>query len=70
MKKDRKTLQLIHQCVDHNVFENIIEEETTKKAQDNLKMLYGGDEKLNRVKLHTLRNQFKMTQMKQEESVT
>lgn len=34
---------LIHQCVDSNVFEKIIEEETTKEAWDKLKNLYGED---------------------------
>ena len=31
-KKEGKTLFLIHQCVDLNVFEKIFEEETTKAA--------------------------------------
>lgn len=31
-KKDGKTLFLIHQCVDPNVFEKIIEEETSKET--------------------------------------
>lgn len=35
---------------------------------DKLKKLYGGDEKLKRVKLQTLRKQFETTQMKREES--
>ena len=63
-KKDGKALFLIHQCVDSNVFEKIIEEETAKGAWDKLKSLYGGDEKLKKVKLQTLRKQYEMTQMK------
>lgn len=31
-KEDAKSLFLIHQCVDPNVFEKIIEEEMTKRA--------------------------------------
>ena len=69
-KKDGKGLFLIHQCVDPNVFEKIIEEETAKGAWDKLKSLYGGDEKLKRVKLQTLRKQFETTQMKEDESVS
>lgn len=34
-----------------------------------MKNLYGGDEILKRVKLQTLRKQFKMTQMKKDEPV-
>lgn len=45
-KKDDKAPFLIHQPIDPNVFEKIIEEETTKRAWDKLKNLYGGDEKL------------------------
>lgn len=41
-KKDGKSLFLIHQCVDPNVFEKIIEEETFKRAWDKLKNLYSG----------------------------
>lgn len=50
-KKDGKDLFLIHQCVDSNVFEKIFEEETVKGAWDQLRSLYGRDEKLKRVKL-------------------
>lgn len=50
--KDGKTFFfLIHLRVDLNVFEKIIDEETSKRAWDKLKNLYGGDEKLKRVKL-------------------
>ena len=53
-KKDGKSLFLIHQCVDFDVFEKIIKEETAKGAWEKLKTLYGGDEKLKKVKLQTL----------------
>lgn len=39
-KKDGKCLFLIHQCVDSNVFEKIIEEETTKGTWDKLKSMH------------------------------
>ncbi|MCI38788.1 retrovirus-related pol polyprotein from transposon TNT 1-94, partial [Trifolium medium] len=45
-RRDAKSLFIIHQCVDPNVFEKIIEEETSKGAWDKLKDFYGGDEKL------------------------
>lgn len=69
-RKDWKALLLIHQCVDPNVFGKIIEEETSKEAWDKLKNLYGGDEKLKRMKLQTLRKQFDMTQMKEHEPIS
>jgi hypothetical protein len=68
-KKDGKGLFIIHQCVDSNIFEKIIEEETAKGAWDTLKKIYGGDEKLKKVKLQALRKQFEMTQMNEGEIV-
>ncbi|CAI8595324.1 unnamed protein product [Vicia faba] len=68
-KKDGKTLFLIHQCVNSDVFEKIIEEETAKGAWEKLKNLYGGDEKLKKVKLQTLMKQYEMLQMKEDESI-
>ena len=59
-KKDGNARFLIYQCVDCDVFEKIIEEETTKGAWEKLKNLYGGDEKLKKVKLQTLRKQYEM----------
>ncbi|KAK2446031.1 hypothetical protein QL285_016886 [Trifolium repens] len=56
-KKDAKGLFIIHQCVDSNIFENIIEEETSKGAWDTLNKIYGGDEKLKGIKLQALRRQ-------------
>lgn len=55
-KRDVKYLLYIHQCMDTNVFQKIIEEETIKGAWDKLKTLYGEDEKLKRVKLRTLKD--------------
>ena len=55
--------------MDCDVFEKIIEEETTKGAWEKLKSLYGGDEKLKKVKLQTLRKQYEMLQMKEDESI-
>ncbi|GAU22886.1 hypothetical protein TSUD_376970 [Trifolium subterraneum] len=57
-------------CVDSNIFEKIIEEETAKGARDTLKKIYGGDEKLKKVKLQALRKQYEMTQMNEGETVS
>jgi hypothetical protein len=53
----------VNQCVDSNIFEKIIEEETSKGAWDTLKKIYDGDEKLNGIKLQALRRQYQMMQM-------
>lgn len=57
-KKMGKSCSLIHHCVDSNVFEKIIEKETIRDVWVTLKKLYGGDEKLKKVKLQSLRKQY------------
>ncbi|KAK2365584.1 putative mitochondrial protein [Trifolium repens] len=69
-KKDVKGLFIIHQCVDSNIFEKIIEEETSKGAWDTLKKIYGGDEKLKGIKLQALRRQYEMMQMNEQETIS
>ncbi|WJX94099.1 hypothetical protein P8452_75554 [Trifolium repens] len=69
-KKDAKGLFIIHQCVDSNIFEKIIEEETSKGAWDTLKKIYGGDEKLKGIKLQALRRQYEMMQMNEQETIS
>lgn len=69
VKNDGKCVFFIHLCVDPNVFENIIEEETAKWTCDKLKSLYCWDEKLKKVKLQKLRKKFEITHMKEDESV-
>lgn len=53
-----KGLLFIHQCVDPNIFEKIIKEETNKGVQDTLKNMYRGDAKLKKVKFRSLRKQY------------
>ncbi|GAU37126.1 hypothetical protein TSUD_278780 [Trifolium subterraneum] len=68
-KKEAKALFIIHQCVDPNIFEKIIEEETSKGACDTLRNTYGGDEKLKGIKLQALRRQYEMMQMNDQETI-
>ncbi|KAK2375345.1 hypothetical protein QL285_076240 [Trifolium repens] len=69
-KKDAKGLFIIHQCADSNIFEKIIEEETSKGAWDTLKKIYGGDEKLKGIKLQALRRNYEMMQMNEQETIS
>ncbi|GAU44225.1 hypothetical protein TSUD_399890 [Trifolium subterraneum] len=68
-KKDAKALFIIHQCVNPNIFEKIIEEEISKGAWDTLKNTYGGDEKLKGIKLQALIRQYEMMQMNDQETI-
>jgi hypothetical protein len=55
--------------VDSNIFEKIIEEETSKGAWVTLKKIYGGDEKLKGIKLQALRRHYEILQMNDQESI-
>ena len=55
MKRDAKTLFIIHQCVDADNFQKIRSANTAKKAWDTLEKSCAGDSKLKKVKLQTLR---------------
>ena len=57
-KKDRKELFYIHQCVDVNVFEKIVDSTIAKVAQDTLARCYADDASVKKVKLQSLRKQY------------
>ena len=68
-KKDCKALFLIHQCVDANHFDKILNATSGKEAWDLLGKCYGGAEKLKKVKLQTSRRQYELMQMEEQEMV-
>lgn len=68
-KRDQKALFFIHQCVNAVVFEKISDATTSKQAWDVLVKLYGGDEKVKKVRLQSLRRQYELLQMKNNESI-
>ena len=67
MKRDAKTF-IIHQCVYADNFQKIRSADTAKKAWDTLEKSYAGDSKLKKVKLPTLRRQYELLQMSDQES--
>ncbi|XP_006575979.1 uncharacterized protein [Glycine max] len=69
MKRDAKALFIIHQCEDADNFQKIRSADTTKKAWDTLEKSYAGDSKLKKVKLQTLRRQYELLQMSDQESI-
>ena len=68
-KKDCKALCLLHQCVDPDNFENISRAETSKAAWEILEKSYSGVAKVKKVKLQTLRRQFELLAMEDQESI-
>lgn len=69
-KKDCKALFLIHQCVDNANFEKISSAKSAKEAWDILQKAYGGADKVQKVKLQSLRRQYELMAMKEEESIS
>ncbi|KAJ1395814.1 gag-polypeptide of LTR copia-type [Sesbania bispinosa] len=69
MKKDDKAIFLIHQCVDSNVLEKIIDYETAKEAWDILATTYAGDKQTKKVRLMALRRQLGLLQMESNETM-
>ncbi|XP_006605206.1 uncharacterized protein [Glycine max] len=67
MKRDAKTLFIIHQCAHADNFQKIRSTNTAKKAWDTLEKSYAGDNK--KVKLQTLRRQYELLQMSDQESI-
>ena len=69
-KRDQKALFFIHQCVDENVFEKIVDATTSEVAWDILTRCYGGDVSVKKVKLQSLRKQYENLSMKNSEKVS
>lgn len=69
-KKDCKALFLIHQCVDDANFEKIAGAKSSKEAWDILQQSYEGAAKVKQVKLHSLRRQFELMCMKDQETIS
>jgi hypothetical protein len=69
-KKDCKAIFLIHQCVDAVNFGRVSAAASTKEAWNLLDKCYGGSTKLKKVRLQTLRRQYELLQMTDQESVS
>lgn len=69
-KKDCKALFLIHQCVNDANFDKISGATSAKEAWDILQAAYVGADKVKQVKLHSLRRQFELLSMQENEAVS
>ncbi|XP_050917844.1 uncharacterized protein LOC127135070 [Lathyrus oleraceus] len=67
--KDQKALFYIHQCMDMNVFEKIVDSMTMKVVWDTLVRCYAGDTLVKKVKLQSLRKQYENLNMNINEKV-
>ncbi|XP_050876797.1 uncharacterized protein LOC127080519 [Lathyrus oleraceus] len=68
-KKDQKALFYIHQCVDVDMFEKIVDSTTAKAAWDTLVRCYGGDASVKKVRLQSLCKQYENISMKTNEKM-
>ncbi|XP_030448004.1 uncharacterized protein LOC115670781 [Syzygium oleosum] len=69
-KKDRKALFYIFQAIDSSIFEKVANSKTAKEAWDTLIKIYKGVEKVQKVRLQTLRRQYELLQMEKSESIS
>lgn len=67
-KKDCKALFLIHQCVDSGNFEKISSANSDKEARDTLHKAYEGANKVKKVRLQSLRRQYELLSMEDQET--
>lgn len=69
-RKDCKALYILHQSVDAANFERISKVETSKEAWEILERVHSGATKTKKVRLQTLRHQYKLLSMESNETVT
>lgn len=67
--KKEKAVSCLHTALADDVFTNIMHLETAKQIWDELHKTYDGDERVKSIKLLTLKREFEMLTMKEDESV-
>ncbi|XP_019430609.1 PREDICTED: uncharacterized protein LOC109337958 [Lupinus angustifolius] len=68
-KRDCKGIFLIHQCVDMANFEKIYAASSSKEEWEILEKNYSGGKKIKKVRLLTLKRQYELMQMDEQESI-
>ena len=68
--KDHQVKHYLYQAIDRVTFEQILDRRTSKIVWDSLKSKFGGNAKVKKSLLNTLRRDFEILQMKQSESIT
>ena len=69
-KRDKKALYLIYQGLDEDIFEKVAEAMSSKEAWEKLRTSYKAVDQVKKVRLQTLRGEFKALQMKEGELVS
>ncbi|XP_038885810.1 uncharacterized protein LOC120076105 [Benincasa hispida] len=68
-KKDKNALYILYQLVDEDTFETIANAEMSKATWDKLQSTHRGADRVKKVRLKTLRGEFKSLQMKETEVI-
>ena len=67
--KDHQVKHFLFQAIDRTVFEQILDRSTSKIIWDSMKKKFGGNERVKRSLLNTLRREFEVLSMKMDETI-
>ncbi|CAM8998643.1 unnamed protein product [Rhodiola kirilowii] len=68
-QKDHKVKHYLFRAIDRTVFEQILDRKTSKIVWDSLKSKYGGNERVKRTMLNSLKRDFELLQMREDETI-
>jgi RNase H-fold protein (predicted Holliday junction resolvase) len=67
---DHKVKHYLFRAIDRSVFEQILDRRTSKIVWDSLKRKYGGNDRVKKSMLNSLRREFEVLEMKEAETIT
>jgi len=67
---DHKVNHYLFKAIDRSVFEQILDRRTSKIVWDSLKRKYGGNDRVKKSMLNSLRKEFEVLKMKEAETIT
>ncbi|XP_020266994.1 uncharacterized protein LOC109842539 [Asparagus officinalis] len=68
--KDHQVKHYLFQAIDRIVFEQILDRRSAKTVWDSIKQKFGGNDKVKKSHLQTLRREFEVLEMRNEETIT